>query len=187
MQRTDDAESGEHDAGLDGSAALGGAADAAARLDAAEPPEPPPPQPASYAAVVEILQTSCSYVRCHAGSLIGGSLPLVRGTNLAATLVGVPACEYEKMNRIEPYDPEHSWVMVKLTASFRPRNDPYENYIYFDPEPGWDPDQRGCRDHTDDGQPLFGCRMPLTAPNMLPPEQIETIRHWIMDGAPHDP
>ena len=89
------------------------------------------------------------------------------------------------MNRVEPYDPEHSWLIVKLTADFRPRGDPYENYIYFEPDPAWDPGQAGCRDQTEDGTALFGQRMPLTAPNMLPAEELAAVRDWIAAGAPH--
>jgi hypothetical protein len=144
------------------------------------------PRPESYAAVVEILERSCAYVRCHAGTPVGGTLSLLRGDNHAASLVGVPACEYERMNRIEPFQPERSWLMVKLTAAFRDRDDPYAGYIYFEPDPDWEPNQRGCRDQTEDGSPLYGSRMPLTAPNMLPESEIETIRSWIMEGAPHD-
>jgi hypothetical protein len=103
------------------------------------------------------------------------------------SLVGVPACEYERMNRVEPFHPERSWMMVKLTAAFRDRDDPYAGYIYFEPEPGWDPNRRGCRDQTEDGSLLYGSRMPLTAPNMLPDDELETIRSWIAEGAPHDP
>ena len=114
-------------------------------------------------------------------------MPLLRGSNHAAALVGVPACEYERMNRVEPFHPERSWMMVKLTAAFRDRDDPYAGYIYFDPEPDWDPNQRGCRDQTEDGTPLFGSRMPLTAPNMLPESELDTIRSWIAEGAPHEP
>lgn len=144
------------------------------------------PRPASYAAVVEILERSCAYVRCHAGTPVGGALSLLRGNDHAASLVGVPACEYERMNRIEPFQPERSWLMVKLTAAFRDRDDQYAGYIYFEPDPDWDPNQRGCRDQTEDGSPLYGSRMPLTAPNMLPESEIETIRSWIVEGAPHD-
>jgi hypothetical protein len=145
------------------------------------------PQPESYAAVVEIFERSCAYIRCHAGTPVGGTLSFLRGANHALSLVDVPACEYERMKRVEPFQPERSWLIVKLTAAFRDRDDPYANYIYFDPDPDWDPNQRGCRDQTDDGTPLFGSRMPLTAPNMLPDSELETIRRWIEEGAPHEP
>lgn len=88
------------------------------------------------------------------------------------------------MARVQPSDPEHSWLMVKLTADFRPADDPYPYYIRFEPEPGWDSSQRACRDQTEDGTPLFGQRMPLTAPNMLPAPELATVRAWIEAGAP---
>lgn len=140
--------------------------------------------PASYAAVQQIIQRSCAYVRCHDGPILGGTLALRRHGDYASVLVGVTACEYERMPRVMPYDPEHSWIMVKLTTHFRPADDPYANYIEFEPEPDWDPNQRGCKDQTDDGTPLFGMRMPATAPNMLPDEDLAAIRAWILAGAP---
>jgi hypothetical protein len=142
--------------------------------------------PASYAAVKQIIQRSCAYVRCHDGAIIGAGLPFRRNGDYASVLVGVGACEYERMPRVMPYDPDQSWIMVKLTASFRPKDDPYANYIQFDPGPDWDPNQRGCKDQTDDGSPLFGMRMPATAPNMLPDEDLAAIRGWIIAGAPTD-
>ena len=140
---------------------------------------------ASYGAVVAIIERSCAYQRCHAFPIVGAGLSLARGVDYRSMLVGVTACEYERMKRVEPGHPERSWLMVKLTAKARELTDPYATYIYFDPPENWDPEQRGCRDQTDEGMPLFGQRMPATAPNMLPPEEIETIRSWIADGAPH--
>jgi hypothetical protein len=145
---------------------------------------PAPPRPASYAAVVDILRRSCAYLRCHAGPYVGGGLPLQPGADYASVLVNVPACQYERMKRVEPYHPERSWLMIKLTASFRDADDPYAGYIFFESDPDWDPEQRSCRDATEDGTPLFGQRMPLTAPNMLPESELETIRSWISEGAP---
>jgi hypothetical protein len=166
-------------------ACAGDAAHATPDSSMASPDDSGAPRPESYAAVVEILERSCAYVRCHSGTPVGGALSFLRGANHALSLVDVPACEYELMKRVEPFHPERSWLIVKLTAAFRPASDPYANYIYFDPEPGWDPNQRGCRDETDEGTPLFGSRMPLTAPNMLPDEELETLRGWIAEGAPH--
>ena len=140
---------------------------------------------ALYPRVVEIIERSCAYVRCHAGPLIGARVSFARGADYASQLVSVPACEYERMARVEPFDPEHSWLMVKLTADFRPADDPLPFYIRFEPDADWDPDVRGCRDRADDGTPLFGQRMPLTAPNTLPEEEVEVIREWIAAGAKH--
>jgi len=139
----------------------------------------------SYARVQAIFARSCAYERCHSGAIIGGALNLARGSDYAAALIGVPACEYERMARVEPGDPERSWLMVKLTAAVRPASDAYADYILFEPATNWDGTRRGCPDQTDDGTPLFGQRMPLTAPNMLPEEDLDAIRAWIAAGAQH--
>ena len=139
----------------------------------------------SYPAVREILTRSCTWERCHSGVPIGGNLPLTPGTDYAVSMVNVPSCEYPEYMRVAPGDPEHSWLMIKLTAQVRPREDPLADYILFEPAAGWDESKRFCRDHADDGTTLFGQRMPLTAPNMLPKEDIELIRNWIEAGAPH--
>lgn len=153
-----------------------GDSDDAAVQDAASP---------LYAQVEAILARSCAFERCHSGAIVGGALDLSRGADYHAALVGIAACEYERMARVEPGDPEQSWLMVKLTAEFRPPEDPYPFYIRFMPAPGWDPTRRACRDQTEDGAPLFGQRMPLTAPNMLPELELDAIRAWIAAGAPH--
>ena len=137
-----------------------------------------------YQQVTEILARSCAYNRCHAGPVAGGGLSLAAGSDYRGALAGVEACAYERMALVEPYRPERSWLMVKLTAAARPLDEPYATYIHFDPPDDWDPSQRRCPDQTDDGTPLFGQRMPATAPNLLPPDEIEIIRAWIAEGAP---
>jgi hypothetical protein len=74
--------------------------------------------------------------------------------------------------------------MIKLTARFRPAMDPYPNYIVFTPPADWEEGVRGCRDQTEDGVPLFGQRMPNTAPNTLSDAELDTIARWIATGAP---
>lgn len=157
--------------------------------------EPLPPQgdgrsdagSALYEKVEAIFARSCSLSRCHDGALIGAGLYLPPGGDYRQALVGVQACQYDPWNLVEPGDPEHSWLMVKLTAPFRPLQDPYANYIHFEPEPGWDPNRRGCPDETEDGVPLFGHRMPDLAPNELRSEELEAVRSWIAAGAPGAP
>ena len=136
-----------------------------------------------YAEVEAILARSCAYQRCHAAPVLGGGLSFGPGADFYANLVGVPACEYERMRRVEPGHPEESWLMVKLTAPARPLDDPYATYIEFEPAPDWDPGERACPDQTDEGEPLFGQRMPATAPNMLSETEIALIRTLIADGA----
>ena len=137
-----------------------------------------------YPQVVSIIERSCAYQRCHAGTPMGAGLGFELGSDHRAMLVDVPSCEYERMARVAPGSLEQSWLWIKLTAPFRPITDPYAHAIYFTPPPGWDESQRGCRDQTDEGVPLFGQRMPSTAPNTLPPEQLDVIRRWILAGAP---
>ena len=137
-----------------------------------------------YPEVQAIILRSCAIARCHNGPIFGGGLLLSPQSDFRAALVGIPACEYDRMALVEPGHPELSWLMVKLTAPFRPTLDPYANYIEFDPPAGWDPDQRRCRDVTEDGQPLFGQRMPATAPNQLPDADLQAIEDWIVQGAP---
>ena len=139
---------------------------------------------ASYQRVREIIARSCAYHRCHAGPVQGGGLNFAAGLDYRSQLVNVQACAYDRMMEVEPFAPERSWLMVKLTAEARPLDDPYATYIYFDPPADWDPTKRRCVDQTDDGTPLFGQRMPATAPNMLPPDDIAAIRAWIAEGAP---
>lgn len=137
-----------------------------------------------YSQVSEIFGRSCGYLRCHAGPIVGAGLDLSPGSDYRAQLVDVVACEYDGMRRVEPGAPERSWLMVKLTAPFRPLDDPYALQITFAPPPGWDETRRGCRDQRADGAPLFGQRMPSTAPNMLPEPDLAVIRRWIAEGAP---
>lgn len=138
---------------------------------------------APYAEVEAILARSCAFERCHSGALVGAGLALPRGGDYHAALVGRTACEYERMALVEPGDPDRSWLMVKLTAPFRDRDDPYPFYIEFTPDEDWEEGDRGCPDETEDGVPLFGQRMPLTAPNMLPEEELQVLREWIEGGA----
>lgn len=137
-----------------------------------------------YPEVQAIVDRSCAFERCHRGAIIGAGLYLDPDGDLRATLVGRPACEYERMALVEPGHPERSWIMVKLTAPFRPQLDPYANYIEFEPDSDWDQNQRGCPDATDDGRPLFGQRMPNLAPNQLTDDELETLADWIAQGAP---
>lgn len=141
-------------------------------------------EPSLYPQVEAILNYGCSYERCHAGRVVGGGLSFAPDADFYPQLVGVRACEYDRMARVTPGKPEESWLWIKLTAPFRPLTDPYAHQIYFTPPTDWDASRRGCRDQTDEGVPLFGQRMPATAPNSLPDEELEVIRRWILQGAP---
>lgn len=137
-----------------------------------------------YPQVVELITQRCSYERCHAGPLVGAGLSFEPGADFRAALVGVRACQYDRMARVEPGHPDRSWLMIKLTAPFRPIDDPYAHAIYFTPPADWDETRRGCQDQTRDGVPLFGQRMPATAPNTLSKDELDLLRRWIGAGAP---
>lgn len=153
--------------------AAGGAAGAGASSDAS-----------LYPQVESIVLRTCAIERCHAGSIYGGGLVFTPERSVYDTLVDVVACQYDGMDLVEPGSPETSWLWIKLTAPFRPPEDPLATLIYFDPPEGWDRSLRGCPDETDEGVPLFGSRMPLTAPNQLPDAELSVIREWIAQGAP---
>ncbi|MET0384461.1 MAG: hypothetical protein ABW321_00810 [Polyangiales bacterium] len=144
-------------------------------------------QPASYRAVSDIIQKSCAYPRCHDGAYVGGALSLPFGSNFATALVDVDACQYPKLKRVEPYHPERSWLMIKLTTEERPDGDPFAGFIAFEPDADWDPSTTRCPSVTGDAPAIFGTRMPATAPDMLPADEIEVIRSWIAEGAPYEP
>jgi hypothetical protein len=167
----------------------GEAGEADARVESPEPGSSPDASsssdPASYRAVREIFERSCAYNRCHSGVPTGGALSLAPGSDYAAALVDVPSCEYPPLVRVKPRELEQSWLWIKLTAEVRPKSDAFYDYILFEPEPGWDETKRGCRDQLPDGTPLFGQRMPLTAPNLLPEAELAAVRDWILAGAPH--
>lgn len=134
-----------------------------------------------YPQVEAIMQRSCAIERCHKGTIYGAGL--VFG-DVHDSLVDVPSCLYNRMQLIEPFSPEESWVWVKLTAPFRPPEDFYSTFIYFDPPGDWDGSERACEFNDAEGRPLFGSRMPLTAPNQLADEELAVIRRWIEQGAP---
>ena len=146
--------------------------------------EPPPTGESLYPQVQAIVRRSCSFDRCHNGIFVGAGLYFGPDMDARDALVNVTACEYDRMARVAPGDPEHSWIWIKLTAPFRPQLDPYATYIEFEPPADWDRSVRGCPDETDTGVPLFGQRMPATAPNSLPKEELSVIRRWIEQGAP---
>jgi hypothetical protein len=65
-----------------------------------------------------IFNTSCAFSQCHAGS---NPPPPPQGLNLSAgqayaNLVGVPSQEQPSLNRIEPGDPDNSYLYLKITG-----------------------------------------------------------------------
>ena len=134
-----------------------------------------------YEQVDGIIVASCSFIRCHDPSLPpgGGKLLFESGMDIRTPLVGVPSCEYDAMNRVEPGKPDESWLMVKLTA---PRDSSY--LIQFTPKEKYTP-ASGCGTSTGpDGAPGFGFGMPATGQFQLDDASIDIIRRWIAAGAP---
>jgi hypothetical protein len=103
--------------------------------------------------------------------------------NFRDALVDVRSCEYDLMERVAPGKPRESWVMVKLTAPVYDQSDRL-GLIQFTPDPSWVQKDGPCANTASDGTPLFGMRMPATAPNLLPDDQIATVERWIALGAP---
>ena len=144
--------------------------------DTTMPAEPTVP----YAAIELIFQQSCAKQVCHGFMVANAHLDLMQSGPHAA-LVGVPSCEYDRMLRVAPGDPEHSWIMMKLTGPVRFRQ--YADFIDFTPDPDWHPSTPECAGTFDDGAPWFGTRMPPADTTMIAPSEIEMIAAWIRGGA----
>jgi hypothetical protein len=99
-----------------------------------------------------------------------------------AAMVDVSSCEYDRMKRVDPGNPQKSWVMIKLAGPVRFRQ--YANFIDFKPDPDWKPSVPECSSQFDDGSPWFGTPMPPPDTTMISNPQIELIRSWIEAGAP---
>lgn len=138
---------------------------------------------ALYAEVGAIITRSCARQVCHGFMVANAQMDLMMEAGFRAALVDVPACEYDRMARVKPGDPEHSWIMVKLDGAVRFRQ--YADFIDFEPDPDWHATNPSCASQFDDGSPWFGTRMP-PANTTQPPsaQEIETIRTWIEAGAP---
>jgi hypothetical protein len=133
--------------------------------------------------VAVIVSHSCSYSRCHGNLVANAGLVFNSAVNFRDILVGVTACEYDLMPRVKPGKPLESWVMIKLTSPVYDQPDRM-GLIEFTPDPSWVPKEGPCTSTASDGTPLFGMRMPATAPNMLPDADLATFKRWIEVGAP---
>ena len=136
-----------------------------------------------YAEVDAIITRSCAREVCHGFMVANAQMDLTMQAGFRAALVGVPACEYDRMQRVAPGDPEHSWIMIKLDGPVRFRQ--YANFIDFTPDADWHASTPACTGQFDDGSPWFGTRMPPADTTQPPsPQEIATIREWIEAGAP---
>jgi hypothetical protein len=136
--------------------------------------EEPPIEP-TYENVVEVIDLSCTFMTsCHGGSRGKAGLIFAGADDKTTVLNGVTSCQYDRMPRVDPGDPDNSWLMVKIDGMYDD-----DGMIQFTPESGWtstatDPD---CQD--------FGTLMPNNAtPVPLPMRQVELFREWIRLGAP---
>ncbi|MEM9069677.1 MAG: hypothetical protein AAGE52_14290 [Myxococcota bacterium] len=155
-----------------------------------------PPLEPTYANVEFVIQRSCGTASdsCHGGDRGNANLNfedlLNDGEPFTNALVGVESCEYSFLNRIEPGDPERSWLFIKLTAAHG-----RDGQIEFTPDPAWDPGIEPRDDGTfppsecprvTRGELNFGLLMPQNPanPQMLPSSEIRLFRDWILAGAP---
>ena len=136
---------------------------------------------ALYRKVEAIVTQSCAREVCHGFMVANAHMDLMRD-GFRAALVNVPSCEYDRMLRVKPGDPEHSWMMIKLSGPVRFRQ--YADFIDIQPEPGWTPTTPECSGSFDDGAPWFGTRMPPADTTVVTTDDVATIREWIAAGAP---
>lgn len=158
-----------------------------------------PPLEPTYANVERLVVESCATdsSSCHGGRGTGSArlnfgAELDAGRPLTGVLVDVAACEYDLLDRVEPGDPDRSWLMVKLTHEF----DADGAIVGFTPDPGWDmggleprPDgtlPASVCPMTEDGVLTFGTNMPqsIGRPIPLAEREVTLIREWIALGAP---
>ena len=104
----------------------------------------------NHATLQQIWDNDC--VRCHRSSSPAAALDLTPEQALHQ-LVGVPSVQAPDLLRVEPGQPENSYLFLKIAAG---------------------------RQHLDRGG--RGRRMPLGAPP-LPPPAIQHIENWIRAGA----
>src|SRR5262245_7314151 len=84
--------------------------------------EPAPPLEPTYENVAAVFDASCSFRSCHGGTGAGAArlnfdTAAERGISYDRLLVSVPSCMYDAWSLVEPYDPEHSWLMEKIAGS----------------------------------------------------------------------
>ncbi len=90
------------------------AATACASDDVVNPP--PPPVLTGFAAVQAILTQNCAFGGCHAGSSPREGLNLSAG-QAYANIVGVPASQVPRLDRVTAFNPDSSYVVLKLEGN----------------------------------------------------------------------
>jgi len=129
----------------------------------------------TQAEIAEILGAgqpgTCSISSCHGSAIASAGLDFMADSDLGKLLVGHKSCEAPELNLVEPGDPEHSWLYLKLTAPTQGT----KRDLVEDPE--WGDAGKGCEEAAG-----FGKRMPETGAE-LSADKVEKIRKWIAAGA----
>jgi hypothetical protein len=162
------------------------AAAAAAVSPGCDPDDPPVRIEPTYANVAETIGESCALSRsCHGAATGAGDLTFGRTDDYTTVLIDVPSCQYGAMPRVDPGDPDNSWLMIKLAGV----HDPSGN-IEFTPSATWIPSLTPGNTECplNDGTRVtgFGGLMPPSPdePSPLSDAQIAMFREWIAGGAP---
>lgn len=138
-----------------------------------------------------ILMRNCVFSSCHGGTGVGASMLNFQTSIANGTLIAdleQPACQYDLMPLVTPGDPDQSWLYLKIAGPHGAAGD-----ITFTPDATWDqggltPDGMGRYPAstcplTSRGAIVFGTIMPQGTAG-LRADQVETIRQWILAGAP---
>lgn len=158
--------------------------------DDATPLEP------TYENVEALIDLSCGSTSssCHGGTRGSARLNFQlfadTGQPYTEALIGVEACEYDFMPRVDPGNPDNSWLMIKISGPHDA-----DGLLTFTPDPGWDSGLTRRMDGSfppsqcpliEEGELTFGYAMPQSRGDPLPlhPRQIELFREWILAGAP---
>ena len=97
---------------------LGSYDDAVDRFNAGRPPPPPPPPPGGFNPTFSDIQTfvftpDCATGGCHSGAMPAASLNL-DAANSYAQLVGIAATQDNAVQRVNPGNPNASYLITKL-------------------------------------------------------------------------
>ena len=105
-----------------------------------------------------IFDRSCALSGCHTPPTLNGGLDLSAGKSFAQ-IVGVSSQQLPRVKRVKPGDPDNSYLFQKITGA------PTIAGVLM---------PQGCP-----GSPLNGAQC-------LTPDEIEAIRMWILECAPHN-
>ncbi|MCS6797903.1 MAG: hypothetical protein NZ898_05150 [Myxococcota bacterium] len=156
------------------------------------------PTEPTYANVEALVECACAFSSCHGGTGRGAARlqfgPLLAaGEPITAELVGVTACQYDRMPLVTPGDPSRSWLMIKLEGPYEPATGQILPGAWG-PAPDFAPPpytrESTCplviRGPGGELSLSFGRIMPWSTsqPHPLDRAHIEMFRRWIEAGAP---